>query len=93
MRTIKFTNKFKKDISREKKGRHKVYLKQILQNALHLLATDSILPKSYVDHALVGNWKDCRDCHLKPDLILIYRKLDDDILELVRIGSHSELGL
>jgi mRNA interferase YafQ len=34
-----------------------------------------------------------RDCHIRPDLILIYRKPDDDNLELVRLGSHSELGL
>ncbi|MCW5584238.1 MAG: type II toxin-antitoxin system mRNA interferase toxin, RelE/StbE family, partial [Gammaproteobacteria bacterium] len=38
-------------------------------------------------------WADHRDCHIKPDLVLIYRKPDDDTLELVRLGSHSELGL
>ena len=36
---------------------------------------------------------DHRDCHIRPDLILIYRKPDDASLELVRLGSHSELGL
>jgi len=43
--------------------------------------------------ALVGQLAGCRDCHLKPDLILIYRKTNDNGLELVRLGSHSELGL
>jgi mRNA interferase YafQ len=43
--------------------------------------------------ALTGDWKDHRDCHIKPDLVLIYRKLDKTILQLVRLGSHSELGL
>src|SRR6266851_2273803 len=38
-------------------------------------------------------WSDHRDCHIRPDLVLIYRKPDDDSLELVRLGSHSELGL
>ena len=33
-----------------------------------------------------------RDCHVKPDLVLIYEKPDDDTLRLVRLGSHSELG-
>lgn len=36
---------------------------------------------------------DCRDCHVKPNLVLIYRKPDADTLELVRLGSHSELSL
>ncbi len=40
-----------------------------------------------------GDWKDHRDCHIKPDLVLIYRKPDDESLELVRPGSHSELSL
>jgi len=40
-----------------------------------------------------GEWTDHRDCHIKPDLILIYRKPDDEHLDLVRLGSHSQLGL
>ena len=42
---------------------------------------------------LTGDWKDHRDCHIKPDLVLIYRKPDDALLQLVRLGSHSALGL
>ena len=51
------------------------------------------MTKKHRDHALTGDSKDHRDCHIKPDLILIYRKLDDAVLQLVRLGSHSELGL
>jgi mRNA interferase YafQ len=51
------------------------------------------LPTRYVDHPLAGEWKDHRDCHIRPDLILIYRKPDAESLELVRLGSHSELSL
>ncbi|WP_243405510.1 type II toxin-antitoxin system YafQ family toxin [Solimicrobium silvestre] len=47
----------------------------------------------YRDHPLTGEWKDHRDCHIKPDLVLIYQKTDDSIMRLVRIGSHSELSL
>lgn len=39
-----------------------------------------------------GEWKDFRDCHVKPDLVLIYRKIGNEALQLVRLGSHSELG-
>ena len=58
-----------------------------------LLAADKPLPRGNFYHPLSGEWSDHRDCHLKPDLILLYRKPDDDSLELVRLGSHSELGL
>jgi len=51
------------------------------------------LPHRNFDHPLSGEWSDCRDCHIKPDLILIYRKPDEYHLDLVRMGSHSELGL
>ncbi len=60
---------------------------------VNLLATDKPLPRRSFDHALTGEWGDHRDCHVRPDLILIYRKPDDDNLELVRLGSPSELGL
>lgn len=45
------------------------------------------------DHALSGPWADFRDCHVRPDLILIYAKAGRDILRLVRLGSHARLGL
>lgn len=50
------------------------------------------LPRKYADHALTGNLKDLRDCHIKPDLVLLYAKVDDT-LNLLRLGSHSELGI
>jgi mRNA interferase YafQ len=92
MRTIRYTNRFKRDYRREKAGRHGQRLDQELQAALALLVNDSPLPQRYFDHPLMGEWKDFRDCHIRPDLILIYRKPDDTALELVRLGSHSELG-
>jgi mRNA interferase YafQ len=49
--------------------------------------------KNFRDHALTGTWSDHRDCHILPDLVLIYRKPDAETLELVRLGSHSELSL
>jgi mRNA interferase YafQ len=56
-----------------------------------LLLADQVLPLRYRDHALGGEYSDCRECHIKPDLLLIYRKVGDDVLELTRLGSHSEL--
>ena len=51
------------------------------------------LPERYQDHPLAGRWIGHRECHNHPDLLLIYRKPDAETLELVRLGSHSELGL
>jgi mRNA interferase YafQ len=51
------------------------------------------MPARYVDYPLAGEWNDHRDCHIRPDLVLTYPKPDDGALELVRLGSHSELGL
>jgi mRNA interferase YafQ len=93
MRTVKHTTRFRRDYRREKAGRYRRTLDEDLEQAVRLLAADMALSPRYFDHALSGEWRDHRDCHIKPDLILIYRKPDDTNLELVRLGSHSELGL
>jgi mRNA interferase YafQ len=57
------------------------------------LSCVQLLELRYRDHPLTGDWQDYRDCHIKPDLVLIYQKPDGDTLRLVRLGSHSELSL
>jgi mRNA interferase YafQ len=91
MRTIEWTTAFKRDFRREKAGRHGKRLDGLLAGAVTLLANDQPLPASNRDHALGGEWNDHRDCHLRPDLVLIYRKHEPDRLQLVRLGSHAEL--
>lgn len=93
MREIKYTSRFRRDYRREKSGVHGKKLDKLLMEAVNLLAADAAMPDRFRDHALIGEWNDCRDCHIRPDLVLIYRKPDEDSLELVRIGSHSELAL
>jgi mRNA interferase YafQ len=93
MRTIEPTGRFRKDYKRESKGQHQATLGADLSAVLSALQEDRPLAVGYRDHALSGEWKGCRDCHIKPDLVLIYRLPDPDTLQLVRIGSHSELGL
>ncbi len=93
MRTIERTSRFKRDYKRESRGRHRTYLDAILVPVLETLVNDRPLEPRHHDHALSGEWGDHRDCHLKPDLLLIYQKSGADILRLVRLGSHSELGL
>lgn len=93
MRTIKYTHHFKRDYKREKKSVNHKKLESELFTSIKLLAEDKPLPQNKYDHALIGNWNDHRNCHIRPDLILIYRKLNANILELVRLGSHSKLSI
>ncbi|MBV8979257.1 MAG: type II toxin-antitoxin system YafQ family toxin [Alphaproteobacteria bacterium] len=93
MRTIRRTTRFKRDYKRETKGRQAASLETELRRVLKLLLADRPPSEKFRDHPLGGDWKDHRDCHIKPDLVLIYRKPDAKTLELVRLGSHSELSL
>ena len=78
---------FKKDY-KKLSNTSKTLLKEVVAN----LAIGNQLDTKYKDHKLVGNFVNCRECHIKPDLLLIY-KIDKDMLKLslVRVGSHSKL--
>lgn len=91
MRRIESTNAFRRDFKHEMRGQHRRDVEDLLGSAIGLLAEDRPLPAKNRDHALTGEWDDFRECHLKPDLLVIYRKLAENVLQLVRMGSHSEL--
>lgn len=93
MRTIEQTGQFRRDFKREAKGPHRQALQDDSVALVTALANDRPLAEKHRDHALTGEWKDHRDCHVRPDLVLIYRKPSDAVLQLVRLDSHSELGL
>jgi mRNA interferase YafQ len=78
---------FRRDVKlAEKRGKDMAKLREIIL----LLVEGTPLPPRYKDHPLVGNWKDCRDCHIDPDWLLIYR-VDGNAVYLVRTGTHSDL--
>ncbi len=88
MKDIAITKQFKRDAKK-----HYVELITPAWNeVLHCLLHNIPLPIKYKDHQLVGNLKDFRDCHVRPDLVLLYR-LTDTTVELVRLGNHSELAI
>jgi len=91
MRTIDRSSAFKRDYKREAKGQHRATLDDALKPVLVALVTDQPLDARYRDHDLSGNWAGYRECHVKPDLLLIYRKSGGDTLRLARLGSHNEL--
>ena len=98
MREIVFSTKFKKDI-KHFKNNQKV-LDEIFA-IIELLANDKPMPEKCVPHQLQGEYKGVTDCHVRPDVILLYRLKDTikdgnvitelSLLELLRVGSHSQL--
>src|SRR5690554_4723345 len=70
--------------SSKPKGRHRRTIEADLRAVLGVLASDEALEARHQDHMLTGNWRDHRDCHLKPDLVLIYSK-PEGVLRLVRL--------
>lgn len=86
---IKFTSRFKKDLKQAKKqGKDLNALFKIIEK----IANDEPLDEKYRDHSLWGNYKGTRECHIEPDFLLIYEKLEEVlVLSLIRIGSHSDL--
>jgi mRNA interferase YafQ len=91
MRTIERSTAVKRDYKREAKGQHRATLDTDLAPILTALANDQLLQPRHHDHDLSGDWGGYRECHVKPDLLLIYRKPEAEILWLARLGSHSEL--
>ena len=66
--------------------------RELAKTVINRLANDEILEQKYKDHPLKGDYAGFRDCHVKPDLVLIYSKNKDAlILTAFRINSHSEL--
>ena len=91
MRRIERATAFRRDYDKGKAVSRYRDLDKRLTAVLELLIDDRPLPPRSRDHALSGSWSGYRDCHLWPDLLLIYAKPSPEVLRLVRLGSHSEL--
>jgi mRNA interferase YafQ len=92
MRTIERSSAFKRDYKCAKANpRHRKDVESLVRTIVSLLLSDQTLPAANRDHALSGDWASFRECHIKPDLLLIYHKPDTNTLRLARLGSHSEL--
>jgi len=88
LRAIVQTSQFKADIKKiAKSGK---YDKNDFLAVINDLVNEKPLPAKYRDHDLGGKWIHHRECHIKPDWLLIYQ-LEKEKLCLVRTGSHSDL--
>lgn len=85
--TIRQSTRFRRDVKRlRRQGVNLTLLEAVI---IALVAQES-LDERYRDHALVGNWKGFRECHIQPDWLLIYR-IENDELQLASTGTHAEL--
>lgn len=87
MRNPITTKKFEKDYIRQHK-RWKDIAK--LKNIIRLIIDEVPLDQRFRDHPLWGSWQTCRECHIEPDWLLIYRVVGQDVF-FERTGSHSDL--
>ena len=81
------TNQFKRSYKKQKLSDNEEL--SYIDVVYNLLCANKLAEK-YQDHQLKGSLKNFRECHIKPDLLLVYM-IDDDVLKLVDIGSHCEL--
>ncbi|MGL5620510.1 MAG: type II toxin-antitoxin system YafQ family toxin [Tannerellaceae bacterium] len=86
MKELRYTTKAKKDL---KKYRHKPHKLQKLYEVLEFLVQGRELPDYYLPHKLIGEYQGCMECHVEGNFLLIW--IDLDYIEIIRIGTHSEL--
>lgn len=88
MKKLQPTTQFRKDIKKYRNNPKKL---ESLKEVLSILQEGKSLPSHYYPHPLHGNYKGCMECHIQGDFLLIWLDEDNDIIELVRLGTYSEL--
>lgn len=88
MKTIHYSTKAKKDL---KKYRNNIRLMEALYEVLSSLIKGEAVPEKYKPHELTGHYKDCLECHVGNDFLLIWIDTKQDVIEVIRLDSHSEL--
>lgn len=88
MKTLRYSTQYKKDFKRYRNNPDK--LAKLLE-VFRLLENEMELPAKYKAHMLKGDYVDCMECHIEGDFLLIWQDPKTDIIEILRLGSHSEL--
>ena len=89
MLTIRYETTFKRDFKRMVRRGYDI---RLLEEVITLLANEQTLPEKYRDHRLIGDYTNCRECHITPDWLLVYQIDNNElILYLTRTGTHSDL--
>lgn len=88
MKELRFSTRARKDL---RKYRSDIRKMRLLYEALSLLANDIRLPSKFKAHPLSGDYKDCMECHIGSDFLLIWLDAGQKRIDVLRIGTHSEL--
>ena len=88
MKKLKVTSQFKKDLKRIKNKPQKI---EHLEIILQILSSGNQLPAKYKPHYLAGSYNGYMECHIENDFLLIWADESNEIIKLIRLGSHSEL--
>jgi len=90
MYLVRSTKAYRKELKRVSK--HRNFYEDSLNHIIDTLRRGERLEPKYLDHQLTGEFKDCRECHIKNDLLLVYQKHEDIlVLLLIEIGTHDDL--
>lgn len=88
MKTLHYSTQYKKDFKRYRDNPNKL---EKLLKVFRMLENEIELPSEYKTHMLKGEYKGCMECHIEGDFLLIWMDAEKDTIEILRIGSHSEL--
>lgn len=88
MKDLQPTTQYRKDLKRYKNQPKKL---DALKVVLEMLRNEQPIPAEYKPHMLLGQYRGCMECHIQGDFLLIWFDEERDIIELVRLGTHSEL--
>ena len=88
MKVLKITSQFKKDLKKYQNQPKRI---EKLKVVLGHLRQDIPIPQEYKPHKLLGEYKDCMECHIEGDTLLIWFDENTDVIKLIRLGTHSEL--
>ena len=88
MKTVRFSSQFKKDFKRFRNQPRKV--EKLLQ-VVRMLENEEAIPQEMKPHMLTGDYVGCMECHIENDYLLIWIDEAEQIIKLLRLGSHSEL--
>ncbi len=88
MKELHYSTKAKKDL---KKYRNNLLRMKKFHEVLDMLVNKIELPEKFKPHKLTGQYKGCMECHIEGDFLLIWIDQNSNIIEILRLGTHSEL--
>lgn len=88
MKVLRPSTQYKKDLKRIRNNPRKA---EALLNILKMLENEQPIPSEYKPHMLSGDYSGCMECHVQGDFLLIWIDQNTNDIDLVRLGSHSEV--